>query len=430
MNDDNYEFALCDALMKQLAAGVDDLDRLAAGLRDSGPAAPDGASWTGGLLAAELKRIGNPPLKSSVPAVVEIQRELPAATGLRGGQPGSVTASDTVESSTQHLLKYGLRNLWYVAAASRDVTDKPHAVSLLGEKLVLWRDAEGKVHAVENRCPHRGVELSIGSVSGSNLRCIYHGIEVNRNGVVTDVPAYPACAYNGKKMVRDFPTFEHYQGIWVYMGDEQHPEPPPLGLPDELRSSEWSGVLHTDVWPGHYQYVYDNIADPMHGSYLHGTTEMQGQGSKADKVGVTDTGHGFEVFREGQQGVSFDWMEFIDGLGCKYMRVKIPFPRAAGPGGPLQIIFFISPVDAGRTAVFIWRSRQVSGWLADLWHFLYKTRLGRFMNAVLAQDQVVLNAMPPWPAPETLYQHDVGLVRLRRHMEEAALAQARELHQA
>jgi hypothetical protein len=83
----------------------------------------------------------------------------------------------------------------------------------------------------------------------------------------------------------------------------------------------------------------------------------------------------------------------------------------------------------GRTSVFIWRSRQVSGWLADLWHFLYKTRLGRLMDAVLEQDQQVLNAMPPWPAPETLYQHDVGLVRLRRHMEEAAQAQARELLQ-
>jgi phenylpropionate dioxygenase-like ring-hydroxylating dioxygenase large terminal subunit len=425
MKDDGYEFQLCDALMGQMGAGTEDLEGLAAGLQAKGLPAPDGASWTAQLLGAELRRIGNPPPKPACAPLVHVKREVTAALPR---QAGAKPAGGDVESTTQQILKTGLRNLWYVAAASRDVTDKPHEATLLGEKLVLWRDSAGKVHAVENRCPHRGIKLSIGAVDGDNIRCAYHGIQVDGNGTVTDVPAYPACAYNGKKMVRDYPAFEHYQGIWVYMGDELHPEPPPLELPPELTDAEWSGVLHTDTWPGHYQYIYDNIADPMHGSYLHGTTVMQGQGLKTDTLGLKDTGHGFEVFREGQLGVSFDWMEFIDGASCKYMRIKIPFAKAAGPGGQLQIVFFVSPVDEGRTSVFIWRSRKVSGWHADLWHFLYKTRLGRYMDAVLAQDQVALNAMPPWPPKENLYQHDVGLVRLRRHMEQAAQAQARELH--
>jgi phenylpropionate dioxygenase-like ring-hydroxylating dioxygenase large terminal subunit len=426
MSEQSYEFALCDALMKQMGAGTWERDALAAGLRAAGPAAPGAAAWSAELLAAELARIGNPPEKAACPSVVHVKREVPPATARESTKP----VNRDMEATVQELLKHGLRNLWYVAAASRDVTEKPYAVTLLGEKLVLWRDAAGKVHALENRCPHRGIALSIGSVHGENLKCAYHGIEIDRNGRVVDVPAFPDCPYNGKKMVRDFPAIEHYQGIWIYMGDERHPDPPPLELPPELTDAEWSGVLHTDVWPGHYQYVYDNIADPMHGAYLHGTTYMQGHGTKTDTLGVKDTGHGFEVFREGQQGVSFDWMEFVDAGGSKYMRIKIPLPKAAGPGGHMQIVFFVTPVDHGRTAVFLWRSRKVSGWVRDLWHFLYKTRLGKHMNAVLEQDQMALTAMPPWPPQENLYQHDTGLARLRRHMEDAAKAQALALHGA
>jgi hypothetical protein len=38
-----------------------------------------------------------------------------------------------------------------------------------------------------------------------------------------------------------------------------------------------------------------------------------------------------------------------------------------------------------------------------------------------------MDAMPPWPAPENLYQHDIGVVRMRRHVREVANSQARAL---
>ena len=77
--------------------------------------------------------------------------------------------------------------------------------------------------------------------------------------------------------------------------------------------------------------------------------------------------------------------------------------------------------------IFAYRFRQVSGWQADLYHFMYKRRFRTFMDNVLAQDLMALKAMPPWPPRENLYQHDIGLVRIRRIFQQQAEAQAREL---
>ncbi len=426
MTAKEYEFQLCDALMGAMGGGVTEVEGLAAALNKSTVPPPQGSGWTADLLKSEMHRIGAPPAMEPYSAPLRFQREVPPELHQKHPK-GNGSAAPDYEKTVEHLLELGVRNTWYCVAGSQEVHDKPFSVTALGEKLVLWRDKAGKVCATEDRCPHRGIALSIGSVYEGRIRCAYHGIEIDHNGIVCNVPAYPECAYNGKKMIRDYPAIEHYQGIWVYFGDDKHPNPPPLELPEELTRPEWSGLPFIETWTGHYQYVYDNICDPMHGSFLHGTTFMQSRGTRSDTIGIKDTDHGFEVFREGQQGVSFDWMEFIDVGACRYMRIKVGFPPAAGPGGHLRIIFFVTPVDRERTKIFAWRLRKVSGWQADLWHFLYKTRLGIHMAAVLEQDRVALTALPAWPPQEeNLYQHDLGIVRARRHMRQLAEAQARE----
>ncbi len=66
-----------------------------------------------------------------------------------------------------------LRTQWFVVADASDVVDVPVGVTLLGERFVLWRTAEGSVHAAADRCPHREAPLSDGSVSNGCLVCPY-----------------------------------------------------------------------------------------------------------------------------------------------------------------------------------------------------------------------------------------------------------------
>lgn len=84
----------------------------------------------------------------------------------------------------------------------------------------------------------------------------------------------------------------------------------------------------------------------------------------------------------------------------------------------------VVPEDNDNCRVFFWRIRGVQGWQRDLWRFMYRNRPEKLHWEVLEQDRVVLES----PAPnardrEYLYQHDVGLSRLRRMMQKAAKEQ-------
>ena len=77
-------------------------------------------------------------------------------------------------------LDAGVLGQWYVVAKSVQVKPgAPHAVKVLGRHLVLWRDEAGRVHCLEDYCPHRGARLSRGEITGDNISCRYHGVTLD-----------------------------------------------------------------------------------------------------------------------------------------------------------------------------------------------------------------------------------------------------------
>jgi phenylpropionate dioxygenase-like ring-hydroxylating dioxygenase large terminal subunit len=421
--------ALAGQLMGALGAGATDLADLATRLNDGGATPSSGERWSPQVLAAELARLAIVPAKATIDRTVSPVYDAARANWPPAPSARNATAMD-VDARAEFLQTFGLRNQWYIIASSAEIGATPVGMKRLGESLVLWRDGDGAVHAVEDRCPHRGVALSIGEVHEGAITCAYHGVRVDAYGKVVLVPGLPGCPLEGKTLVRHYPVIEHYQAIWAYFGDDRHEAPPPLVLPDELVSPEWTGVLHYDTWRGDYRYVIDNLCDPMHGPFLHGKTYTQSRGPRTDAVNVVENDGGFEVFRAGQRGVNLDWMEFCLAGSSTYARVEIPMPPNAGPGGPMGIIFYPTPVDEDHTRINVWRLRHVSGWQRDLWHFLFHAKIRGFVDAVLAQDIVALATMPRWPSPEHLYGHDAGITRARKHFREAAKAQARDWDRA
>lgn len=327
--------------------------------------------------------------------------------------------SDAVEE----LLTLGLRNIWYAVAPSWAVSGAPVGITRLGENIALWRDAEGTVHAIEDRCPHRGARISLGWNLGDRLACSYHGVEVGADGVVKTVPAVPGCAMEGTRQVKSYPCREVRGGIFAYFGDALHGEPPPLDLPEEMTSDAYDGMLCTAVWKCNYRYAIDNVMDPMHGAYLHAQSHSMAEGDKAAKMRIRKTGTGLVFEKVGQQGVNFDWIEF-GATGTHWMRLDLPYRKSAGPGGLFGIVGFVTPIDADTCQVFFWRTRKVEGWQRDCWRFLYKNRLEGLHWAVLEQDRVVLENMAPAARDrEFLYQHDTGLTQIRRMTEREARIQ-------
>lgn len=81
--------------------------------------------------------------------------------------------------------------LWWAIARSEEVTNaKPINVDLGDQPIVLWRDADGVVRALEDRCPHRRAPLSLGCVLGNGMiQCGYHGWTFDgETGHLKDIP--------------------------------------------------------------------------------------------------------------------------------------------------------------------------------------------------------------------------------------------------
>ena len=162
-----------------------------------------------------------------------------------------------------------LRRYWYpVAASCQLAAGSTRPVQLLGERLVLFRDAAGALGLLEDRCPHRGVSLSYGMVSGECLVCPYHGWGFDSSGRCRSMPAEPEESPLRDRVRLRAGAVEELGGlIFAYLG----PQPTPL-LP-RYDLFVWDHCLRDigqATLPCHWFQVMENSADPHHVEALHG----------------------------------------------------------------------------------------------------------------------------------------------------------------
>lgn len=188
-----------------------------------------------------------------------------------------------------------LRNYWYIACASSQLSVKPLATTILDDHLVIYRGNDGVAHALEDRCCHRGVQLSVGKVVEGNLACGYHGWQYNSSGRCVHVPSL--CAGTSIPVgfkVRSFPCVEQDHYIWAWLGDDQ-----PDTLPSRIRGAgeyAWKqGVVHAKC---NAQLFLENMLDAAHPPFAHKGTHpgyffnvMNGFKEYEYEVRVTDDGY-------------------------------------------------------------------------------------------------------------------------------------------
>ena len=113
-----------------------------------------------------------------------------------------------------------MKERWFPLALSRE-TPGGHIfqAKLLDQELALWRDDGGAIHVWENRCPHRGVRLSIGTNRGSELQCRYHGWRFAAgDGRCTRIPAHPELTPPPTIAANVLPAVEAHGYIWSGLG--------------------------------------------------------------------------------------------------------------------------------------------------------------------------------------------------------------------
>jgi len=166
-----------------------------------------------------------------------------------------------------HLSVARLSRFWYVACRSSDLGRRPIRRTLLGVPLVLFR-ARDRVGALLDRCPHRNVPLSLGTVVGSELQCKYHGWEFDCSGRCTKVPGLEADLDRDRR-VPACPVREQDGLIWVWPELDGQPTREPFGVPKVPSDAGYATVVREVKARATLHATLENALDVPHTAFLH-----------------------------------------------------------------------------------------------------------------------------------------------------------------
>jgi len=165
-----------------------------------------------------------------------------------------------------------LRDAWFGVALASAVRKRPVARTIDGTPVVLWRDATGKVRAMEDRCAHRRAPLSEGKVVGGVLQCPYHGWCYDACGAVVKIPSLgPGGTPPSRFTVDAYPVVERYGIVWLWWGDPAHADSallPEIPFLEPDGSPPASGDFH---YSAPQELVIENLLDLTHTDFVHGT---------------------------------------------------------------------------------------------------------------------------------------------------------------
>src|SRR5271157_262950 len=160
-----------------------------------------------------------------------------------------------------------LREFWYIAAESRSLKRRPLALVILGESIVLFRDDEGRVSALEDRCAHRNAPLSAGRTANSCIECPYHGWRYDGQGGCVHIPSLGEGAKLPRHTVRSYPVQEQDGYVWVYMGEDA-PTTVPFKFP-HFGEQRWSTFRMRTRFQTDVEACLENFLDCPHTAYVH-----------------------------------------------------------------------------------------------------------------------------------------------------------------
>ncbi|WP_438015155.1 aromatic ring-hydroxylating dioxygenase subunit alpha [Sorangium sp. So ce315] len=278
-------------------------------------------------------------------------------------------------------------NVWTPVALAADLrADRPLAVRVAGTPLVLLRDREGKPSALLDRCPHRGVALSLGRVKDGCLECPFHGWQIEGSGQVCHVPWNPDAKLSTLRGVA-FPARELAGQIWVYTAPidrpATEPEAPPALLSPGVRISGFQ-----IEWATHWTRAMENMLDWPHLPFVHRKTigkSMAGRSDARMDIAWEERPWGAHTH------VRIDGKPEAGSLDFRWpnqMNLHIPIPNKR-----MMMLVACVPIDGQRTRMLMTMARDFL--TSPLFDFFFHR-----MNARIAsEDRAIIESSFPVEIP-------------------------------
>lgn len=180
-----------------------------------------------------------------------------------------------------------ITNCWQVAAYSHEVGRQLLKRKIAGQALILYRQTSGATVAMEDRCPHRFVPLSLGRLEGDSVQCGYHGMVFGPSGACQSIPGQDAIP--PKACAAVYPTHEKHTFVWIWMGDAALADPELIPDFHWMEDEKWAIAEGYHRIEANYRFLVDNLLDLSHETFVH--PETIGNGAVAESpvsVSVTD----------------------------------------------------------------------------------------------------------------------------------------------
>jgi phenylpropionate dioxygenase-like ring-hydroxylating dioxygenase large terminal subunit len=285
-----------------------------------------------------------------------------------------------------------LRDIWYFALPSAAL--KPGAMCdkiLLGEPILFGRASDGRVFALRDICPHRGIPLSDGRFDGKEVECCYHGWRFAPSGQCTCIPSLTADQNMdvGAIRVRAYPVEERGGGIWIYMPSAASaPGEPRMSPPDLPAVTERGpGLTERMIFPSHVDHAVIGLMDPAHGPFVHQSWWWRSKRSiheKAKVFGPEDFGFAMRRHQPSSNSAAY---KLLGGTPTTEIRFRLPGIRVEDIEiGEKRVcgLTAVTPVDAETTEIHHMIYWNV-GWAGAL-----KPILSLFARKFLGQDRDVV----------------------------------------
>jgi phenylpropionate dioxygenase-like ring-hydroxylating dioxygenase large terminal subunit len=192
------------------------------------------------------------------------------------------------------------RQYWIPAMLAEELPENdcpPVRLKLLSERLLAFRDSEGRYGLIDEFCAHRGASLWFGRNEESGLRCAYHGWKYDVTGQCVEVPSEPDNSnFCANVKLTAYPLVKIGDVLWTYMGDPAKKPPLPefefAHVPAEQTyiSKRWQEC--------NWLQAFEGGIDSSHVTFLHSgglKSDPLFKGAKGNEYNMNDLKPFFEV---------------------------------------------------------------------------------------------------------------------------------------